>query len=154
MSFSTNNNGKNKTFNEINITPLTDIFLVLLIIMMVIAPSFQSMNSNIEMPQINSGSALEVKNATVSITKNGEFYVNETKTTDSELENLLVKLIEDVEKKEVIVRADKMTRSSEIMKVMRAAQNAGFEKLVVAGEPLTTKEQDDLKKKSQDEEKS
>lgn len=154
MSFSTNNNGKNKTFNEINITPLTDIFLVLLIIMMVIAPSFQSMNSNIEMPQINSGSVLEVKNATVSITKNGEFYVNETKTTDSELENLLVKLIEDVEKKEVIVRADKMTRSSEIMKVMRAAQNAGFEKLVVAGEPLTTKEQDDLKKKSQDEEKS
>ena len=154
MSFSTNNNGKNKTFNEINITPLTDIFLVLLIIMMVIAPSFQSMNSNIEMPQINSGSALEVKNATVSITKNGEFYVNETKTTDSELENLLVKLIGDVEKKEVIVRADKMTRSSEIMKVMRAAQNAGFEKLVVAGEPLTTKEQDDLKKKSQDEEKS
>ena len=143
-----------ETFNEINITPLTDIFLVLLIIMMVIAPSFQSMNSNIEMPQINSGSALEVKNATVSITKNGEFYVNETKTTDSELENLLVKLIEDVEKKEVIVRADKMTRSSEIMKVMRAAQNAGFEKLVVAGEPLTTKEQDDLKKKSQDEEKS
>lgn len=154
MSFSTNNNGKNKTFNEINITPLTDIFLVLLIIMMVIAPSFQSMNSNIEMPQINSGSALEVKNATVSITKNGEFYVNETKTTDGELENLLVKLIEDVEKKEVIVRADKMTRSSEIMKVMRAAQNAGFEKLVVAGEPLTTEEQDDLKKKSQDEEKS
>ncbi len=154
MSFSTNNNGKNKTFNEINITPLTDIFLVLLIIMMVIAPSFQSMNSNIEMPQINSGSALEVKNATVSITKNGEFYVNETRTSDSELENLLVKLIENVEKKEVIVRADKMTRSSEIMKVMKAAQNAGFEKLVVAGEPLTTKEQNDLKKKSQDEEKS
>ena len=154
MNFSSSQENERKTFNEINITPLTDIFLVLLIIMMVIAPSFQSMNSNIEMPQINSGSALEVKNATVSITKNGEFYVNETKTTDSELENLLVKLIEDVEKKEVIVRADKMTRSSEIMKVMRAAQNAGFEKLVVAGEPLTTKEQDDLKKKSQDEEKS
>ena len=34
MSFSTNKDGKNKAFNEINITPLTDIFLVLLIIMM------------------------------------------------------------------------------------------------------------------------
>ena len=65
--------GRKKTFNEINITPLTDIFLVLLIIMMVIAPSFQSMDNNIEMPKINSGIAIEQKNAMVSITKNGEF---------------------------------------------------------------------------------
>ena len=151
MSFSTNKDSKNKTFNEINITPLTDIFLVLLIIMMVIAPSFQSVNSNIEMPQINSGSAIETKNATVSITKNGEFYVNETKVACSEIENFLTSLIQDVEKKEVTVKADKMTKSSEIMKVMRAAQNAGFEKLIVAGEPLTTKEQDELKKNSQNE---
>ena len=39
--------GQRKTFNEINITPLTDIFLVLLIIMMVIAPSFQSVDQDI-----------------------------------------------------------------------------------------------------------
>ena len=39
MAFSTNK--KQKLFTEINITPLTDIFLVLLIIMMVVAPSFQ-----------------------------------------------------------------------------------------------------------------
>ena len=43
------------SFNEINITPLTDIFLVLLIIMMVIAPTFQSNDSSIKMPEINSG---------------------------------------------------------------------------------------------------
>ena len=43
MAFSTNK--KQKMFNEINITPLTDIFLVLLIIMMVVAPSFQSMDN-------------------------------------------------------------------------------------------------------------
>ena len=151
MSFSINKDGKNKTFNEINITPLTDIFLVLLIIMMVIAPSFQSMNNNIEMPQISSGSALETKNATVSITKNGEFYVNETKVISSDIEKFLSNLIQEVEKKEVTVKADKMTKSSEIMKVMRAAQNAGFEKLIVAGEPLTNKEQDELKQNSQNE---
>ena len=51
--------GKRSTFNEINITPLTDIFLVLLIIMMVIAPSFQSMDNNIKMPEINSGLSIE-----------------------------------------------------------------------------------------------
>ena len=135
---------KKKTFNEINITPLTDIFLVLLIIMMVIAPSFQTMDNNIEMPSINSGVAIETKNATVSITKDGSFYVNETKVTPDTLESKLSSIIGEVEKKEVIVRADKTTRSSEIMKVMKAAQNSGYEKLVVAGEPLTQKQQQEL----------
>ena len=142
--------GRKKTFNEINITPLTDIFLVLLIIMMVIAPSFQSMDNNIDMPKINSGIAIEQKNATVSITKNGEFYVNETKVTPNSLEDQLATLIDNLEKKEVVVRADSKTKSSEIMKVMKAAQNVGFEKLVVAGEPLSSKEQSELKKASEE----
>lgn len=136
--------GRKKTFNEINITPLTDIFLVLLIIMMVIAPSFQSVDNNIEMPKINSGLAIEQKNATVSITKDGTFFVNETKVTQNGLESQLAMLIDNLDKKEVVVRADSKTKSSEIMKVMKAAQNAGFEKLIVAGEPLSQKEQTKL----------
>ena len=136
--------GRKKTFNEINITPLTDIFLVLLIIMMVIAPSFQSVDNNIEMPKINSGLAIEQKNATVSITKDGSFFVNEKKVNDSTLESNLASLINNLDKKEIVVRADSKTKSSEIMKVMKAAQDAGFEKLIVAGEPLTQKEQAEL----------
>ena len=142
--------GRKKTFNEINITPLTDIFLVLLIIMMVIAPSFQSVDNNIDMPKINSGLAIEQKNATVSITKSGEFFLNETKINPSELETGLSGLIEGLEKKEVVVRADSKTKSSEILKVMQAAQNAGFEKLVVAGEPLSAKEQKELIKNNEE----
>ncbi len=146
MNFSSDNeDGRKKTFNEINITPLTDIFLVLLIIMMVIAPSFQSMNNNIKMPSISSGTGIEVKNATVSITKDGSFYVNETKVQEEGLEEKLSAIISQIEKKEVVVKADKETKSSEIMKVMKAAQNAGFEKLIVAGEPLSTSAQKELK---------
>jgi uncharacterized paraquat-inducible protein A len=59
MNFSSNGKER-KTFNDINITPLTDIFLVLLIIMMVIAPSFQSVDNNISMPNINSSSTSTV----------------------------------------------------------------------------------------------
>ena len=138
------NEERKKTFNEINITPLTDIFLVLLIIMMVIAPSFQTVDNNIEMPDIAFGNAIETKNATVSITRDGSFFVNETKVTPDNLENKLSSIVEDVEKKEVIVRADKSTKSSEIMKVMKAAQNSGFEKLVVAGTPLPVSQQREL----------
>lgn len=144
MNFSSSQENERKTFNEINITPLTDIFLVLLIIMMVIAPSFQSVDNNIQMPNINSGLAIEQKNATVSITKDGSFYVNEKKVTCDTLEENLSSIINNLEKKEVVVRADKDTKSSEIMKVMKAAQNAGFEKLIVAGEPLSKSEQKEL----------
>ena len=77
--------------------------------------------------------------------KDGSFYVNEKKVSCDTLEDNLLGIIEGLEKKEVVVRADKDTKSSEIMKVMKAAQNAGFEKLVVAGEPLTKVEQKELK---------
>ena len=144
MNFSSSQENERQTFNEINITPLTDIFLVLLIIMMVIAPSFQSIDNNIKMPGINSGLAIEAKDVTISITKDGSFYVNEEKVNPDNLEQKLYILIGEVNKKEIVVKADKDTKSSEIMKVMNAAQNAGFEKLVIAGEPLKAKEQKKL----------
>ena len=149
MNFSSSKDNERKTFNEINITPLTDIFLVLLIIMMVIAPSFQSIDNNIQMPTINSGIGIEEKNATVSITKDGSFYVNEKKIFPENLSENLEEIIDKLEKKEVVVRADKLTKSSEIMKVMKAAQDAGFEKLIVAGEPLNQAQQEEFKKEAQ-----
>ncbi len=150
MNFTNEEDGRKKTFNEINITPLTDIFLVLLIIMMVIAPSFQSVNSEIKVPEINSGLSIEAKNATISITKEGTFYLNEKKISCDDLESELTQLAPNLEKKEVVVRADKETKSSEILKVMHSAQDAGFEKLVVAGEPLTKKQQNELKDKEEE----
>ena len=144
MAIKLNSDGKKPVFNEINITPLTDIFLVLLIIMMVIAPSFQTLDKNITIPEINSGVSVEEKNATVSLTKDAEFYVNGQRVDENSLEGELSSLIAQVEKKEVLVKADEKAKSSDIMKIMRAAQAAGFEKLVVAGEPLSKKEQKNL----------
>lgn len=135
---------KGKLFTEINITPLTDIFLVLLIIMMVVAPTFQSMDNSINVPEINSGITIEQKNATVSITKAGEMFLNGTPISESGLTDGLIALKPKLEKPEVVVKADAETKSSEIMKIMNAAKAADFEKLIVAGEPLSKKEQKEL----------
>lgn len=140
---------KGKMFTEINITPLTDIFLVLLIIMMVVAPTFQSMDNAISVPEINSGIAIEQKNATISITKDGQMYLNGTPVTEDQLTSELTALKETLEKPEVVVKADEKVKSSEIMKVMNAAQDAEYKKLIVAGEPLSKKEQKDLKENKQ-----
>ena len=113
--------GKKQTFNEINITPLTDIFLVLLIIMMVIAPSFQSVDNNIKIPEITSGTGVEELNATVSVTKAGELYLNGEKITEDTVEEKLLALIDGNDAKEVIVKADKDAKSSDILNIMHAA---------------------------------
>ncbi len=147
MAFKTSK-GKDALFTEINITPLTDIFLVLLIIMMVVAPTFQSDDNSINVPEINSGVTIEQKNATVSVTKEGKFYVNGSPIQESQLLAQLQELKPKLEKKEVVVKADSAVKNSEIMKIMKAAQEAEYAKLVVAGEPLSRKDQDKLNKKA------
>lgn len=139
------NKGKEALFTEINITPLTDIFLVLLIIMMVVAPTFQSMDNDINIPEINSGISIEQKNCTVSVTREGLLYINGKQTTADKLTSELTALIPILEKKEVVVKADQNAKNSVVLKIMDAAQGAGYEKLIVAGEPLSKKEQNELK---------
>jgi len=137
--------GRDALFTEINITPLTDIFLVLLIIMMVVAPTFQSNDKSITIPEINSGVAIEQQNATVSVTKDGLMYLNGKEVGSDALTDELLALKDKLEKKEVVVKADEKAKSSEIMKIMNSAKEAEFTKLTLAGEPLSKKEQKQLK---------
>lgn len=146
MAFS--NKKKQKLFTEINITPLTDIFLVLLIIMMVVAPSFQSMDNAVDVPEVNNGINIEDSKVTVSVLQDGSMYVNGEPTTTSALTDKLLAAKTDQEKAEVVVKADKNIKSAKIMTIMNAAQDAEYKKLVVAGEPLNKKEQQEIEQKA------
>lgn len=141
--------GKKALFTEINITPLTDIFLVLLIIMMVVAPTFQSVDNSISIPEVNSGTAIEQGKVTVSVTKDGTIYVDGKRTTISMLSNDLETLKGENENPEVVVKADEKVKSSVILDIMDAAQDAKYKKLIVAGEPLNKKEQKELEEMSE-----
>ena len=146
MAFS--NKKKQKLFTEINITPLTDIFLVLLIIMMVVAPSFQSMDNAVDVPEVNNGINIEDTKVTVSVLQDGSMYVNGEPTTTSALTDKLLAAKTDPEKAEVVVKADKNIKSAKIMTIMNAAQDAEYKKLVVAGEPLNKKEQQKIEQQA------
>lgn len=136
--------GKKALFTEINITPLTDIFLVLLIIMMVVAPTFQSIDTSITVPEINSGTSIEQGKITVSVTQSGDVYVETKKVDINSLATELENLKKDTEATEVVVKADEKAKSSIIMQIMDAAQDASYKKLIVAGEPLNKKAQKEL----------
>ena len=141
--------GKKALFTEINITPLTDIFLVLLIIMMVVAPTFQSVDNTISIPEVNSGTSIEQGKVVVSVTKDGTVYVDGTKIGLGFLTKELEKLKGDSENAEVVVKADEKVKSSIILEIMDAAQDAHYKKLIVAGEPLNKKEQRELEATNQ-----
>jgi len=136
--------GNKGLFTEINITPLTDIFLVLLIIMMVIAPMFQKVDNNILLPSVNSGLSVDKNSVTIAITQNAQFYVNSQPVAENQLVEKLAALLPDAKDKKVVVMADGKTKTKYIMNVMKAAQDAGYEKLTVAGEPLSKQKQNEL----------
>ena len=136
--------GKKALFTEINITPLTDIFLVLLIIMMVVAPTFQSIDNTITIPEVNSGNSIEQGKITVSVTKDGTLYVGEKRSSVETLTSDLEAVKGDSKDAELVVKADEKAKSSIIMDIMDAAQDANYKKLIVAGEPLNKKDQKKL----------
>ena len=136
--------GKKALFTEINITPLTDIFLVLLIIMMVVAPTFQSVDNSISIPEVNSGTSIEQGKVVVSVTKDGTVYIDGKRISLLMLSTELEAVKGDNENAEVVVKADEKVKSAVIMDIMDAAQDAHYKKLIVAGEPLNKKEQREL----------
>jgi len=81
--------GKRQTFNEINITPLTDIFLVLLIIMMVIAPMLDQQGLKLSIPeyveQQDNKEDKESKILTVMVDENNLYYIDGAEIKESEL---------------------------------------------------------------------
>ena len=119
MNFSSSKDNERKTFNEINITPLTDIFLVLLIIMMVVAPTFNSMDNAVDVPEVNNGINIEETKVTVSITKDGSIYVNGENARNTELVfvNSYFELSKDAKKKITINRPINEYKSTSLYKL-------------------------------------
>jgi biopolymer transport protein ExbD len=125
------------TFSDINITPLTDIFLVLLVIMMVVAPSLNQQNQPVQLPKFKAGDAINPNLLTVEVTKANAYFVQGKPTEQSALAQRIQALASTVPEKKIIIRADKNVKSGAVLTVMEAAANSGFEKLVVAGEALS-----------------
>jgi biopolymer transport protein ExbD len=112
--------------------------------MMVVAPTFQSVDNTITIPEINSGNSIEQGKVVISVTKDGTIYVDSTRSSVDNLVNDLEKLKADNENAEVVVKADEKVKSSIIMEIMDAAQDAHYKKLIIAGEPLNKKDQKKL----------
>lgn len=114
------------TFNEINITPLTDIFLVLLIIMMVIAPMLDkqgislSVPENVEQSQIDKDPQI----LTVYVTQNDKYYINNEEIAPDMLGTVLSKEIKNYPDG-LLIQADGTSTHGAVVELMDKARFAG-----------------------------
>ena len=122
------------TFNEINITPLTDIFLVLLIIMMVIAPLLDQQGLNLTVPEMVAEEQLKNKEAkilTVTVTSDDEYYIDGKEILTTDLEETLKTLSKDYPDG-MMIETDGNSSHGAVVTLMDNARNSGITSISVS----------------------
>lgn len=118
---------------EINITPLTDIFLVLLIIFMVTSVAMVQSGATINLPQVQETKS-EPRQIVITVTPQREIFVNNTPTTLADLETMLRPLVEAQKDIPVILEGDKDVILGEAVKILSVAQRAGATQIAIAAQ--------------------
>ena len=112
--------------SEINVTPLVDVMLVLLIIFMVAAPLLTP-GIEVEVPETEAEALTEeVEPITISITDNGVIYVMQTEIAYEDLVSHLSAIAEAGYNQQIYIRADKRVPYDDVAKVLGRVQSAGF----------------------------
>lgn len=118
---------------EINITPLTDIFLVLLIIFMVTSVAMVQSGAEIDLPQVQETQS-EPRQIVITVTPQKEIFINNNPTTLETMESMLRPLIEAQKDIPVILEGDKAVLLGETVKILSMAQRAGATQIAIAAQ--------------------
>ena len=122
-------NGGSKLLAEINVTPLVDVVLVLLIIFMVTAPMLQ-MGIDVDLPRVKSKS-IDVTEEKLVLTINSakEIFINKNKVPVTDLSAKLENIFANRIDREVFMRADKSVPYGFVVEVMSEVRKAGVDRL-------------------------
>ena len=123
---------------EINITPLTDIFLVLLIIFMITSSAMIESGGKINLPKAVATKS-EARGTTVTLTPKHEIYVNQKKVSEENLDQALKEALNSSPDKTVILRGDRDVLFGDTVKVMSIIKRAGASEIAIAAEAERTK---------------
>ncbi len=119
---------------EINITPLTDVFLVLLIIFMVTTSVVASQGKQVDLPGAEVSDTTP-QGVTVTVTPDGEILVDEQPTSEANLYAALEAALADAREKLVVLRGDKKVLLGQAVNILDLAQQAGATGIALATKP-------------------
>jgi len=124
--------------NEINVTPLIDVMLVLLVIFMVTAPLLTT-GVHVDLPKVKSGPMpTDDTKMMVIVTADEHVFLGKDEIT-SDVETKLKTNPRLQEEKELYIQADENVKYGAVLRVMSAARTAGVEKLGMVTDPLVVK---------------
>jgi biopolymer transport protein TolR len=125
-----------KLMSEINVTPLVDVMLVLLIIFMVTAPMMME-GVDVNLPQTKTKSIKTQEDPLIlSVTKNGDVFLENHTVKLEDLGQKIETVLKYRKEKEVLLRADKDIPYGFVVKVMAEVKRAGIAKLGMVTDPL------------------
>jgi biopolymer transport protein ExbD len=123
---------------EINITPLTDIFLVLLIIFMISSSAMLEGGLQVKLPTAKTTALTKVESGKpifVTIDKTGQISVNEKRADDNALLGAIKDALASTTERTVVIRGDEAVVLGKAVQIMDAARAAGAEKIALATQP-------------------
>jgi biopolymer transport protein ExbD len=134
MAFGTQDN-TDEVMNEINMTPLVDVMLVLLIIFIITIPVMKH-SINVDLPRAtNVPQDAKPETVRLSVDASGAYYWNEVLVTDGNLSDRLKAEAAKTPQPDLHIRGDKAVRYERVAQAMAAAQQAGLKKIGFITEP-------------------
>src|SRR5262245_5651229 len=128
-------NGSGGSIAQINVTPLVDVMLVLLVIFMVTAPIIQQ-GVSVDLPKTRAaGLASQEDPLVVGLTKDGKVFVNDNPIALADLRAKLVAIAEASPDRPLLLRADRSVPYGDVVAVIAAIKEAGIVKLGMVTEP-------------------
>ena len=134
MAFGTQDNS-DEVMNEINMTPLVDIMLVLLVIFIITIPVMQHA-VRIDLPRAsNQANVAKPETIRVEVDASGAYFWNDASIQESDLAAKLAAVAAAEPQAELHIRGDRAVRYERVARVMAAAQRAGVKKIGFITEP-------------------
>ena len=128
-------NNNRAVMAEINVTPLVDVMLVLLVIFMVTAPMMQQ-GVQVNLPKADTKSMTPAEETViVTVDKSGKVFINKDSVPVGDLRNRLATMFATRAKKEVFLKADADVPYGTVINTMADIKNAGIERLGMVTDP-------------------
>ncbi|HEU4850665.1 MAG TPA: biopolymer transporter ExbD [Telluria sp.] len=126
---------QHQMMSDINVTPMVDVMLVLLVIFILTAPMFTH-SIRLELPQEQAAAAPpQPDTVNISIDADGKLFWNDQPVDEAGFDGMLSAAAFDGAQPEIALRADKATRYESVAKVMAAAQSHGLTRIGFVTEP-------------------
>jgi len=137
MAIDSLSSSNDTAISQINVTPLVDVMLVLLVIFMVTAPIIQQ-GIQVNLPQTKAGAvAGQEEPLVVTVTRSGRLYLNDNPIRLAELGKKLRAIRKLRQDKEVYLRADQDVRYGVVVRTIAEIKQAGIQKLGMVTRPLS-----------------